>query len=210
MRLRKIRFKKAERPNWALPFFAGMAAGIVGCSLWFSEKASVTGWQDLTALSRLAYMEINSVRFFWYVMPRRLGTVWFLSLLSTTFVGVVALYFYVFWLGISGGVLASAFVSEYGIKGILLFGASLTPQIFFYVPAALMLLSWGLQVCMKLYYPSGFCGRFLRGGGEGGLEGIRGPGLLARFLWIQGVVIIGALFESYVNPNIVTKLLNIF
>lgn len=208
MRLGKIRYKRAERPNWALPFFAGFMAGIVAAYFQMDALSESGGFMGLSALDRLRFMELNTGQFFFYVLKKRFGTLWFLAVFATTFAGIILSYLYMFWLGAGGGMLLGAFILRFGVKGIFLMGAGMMPHFLCYIPACLMLVNWCFLVCSRLYYPTRVESYQRLGRLTAKKHGM--AGILLGLFWIHGVVIIGALLESYVNPNIVTKLLHVF
>lgn len=190
--------------KWLILFLFGFIAGIFMMNLWTEQFLTEGSVLDETSLARLKYLEVNKSSLLLYVLKKRLGTVWMVALLSTTFLGMLAVYGYTVWLGVSMGFLMSAFAIQFGMKGILLFVVGTFPQYLLYVPAIIWLLVWGYRMTIKLYFPDkDISGQydnkkqlFLRN--------------FIQLLMIHGVVIIGCLLESYVNPNIITKFLKIF
>lgn len=197
------RQERAGAGGWLLPFLIGFLLGVIVLVINTDSFLKGSGLLDEYTLGRLKYMQINQNAFFLYVLKKRLAPLWLLMLVSSTFLGLAALYGYTAWLGFCCGVLLSTGVIRYGMKGILLVVSGCLPHFILYAPAFLMLLYLGREVCIKLYFPhrdlSGAAGRktvLLQ--------------WIFRFLFINIVVIIGALLESYVNPVLVTKILNIF
>ncbi len=186
----------------ALPFLAGLMAGVIYVSFradsWGAEQQMV----NTALLKRLGTMEIDTGMFFWYVLRKRLTALWMLAILATTFAGLVTIYLFVFWTGISAGIMSSTLVLQFGIKGGILFAGGLLPQYLCYIPAFLMMFAWCMRVYLQLY------------GGEyaGYAEERSGKGrqLIPAILVIHGVVITGVFLESYVNPNFITEILKIF
>lgn len=203
MRFTKIRWKRAERPNWALPFFAGLLAGAALVYLNMDIFLSETGFLSPVGLARLERVELNEGVFFLYVLKKRLAVVWLAAILSTTFAGIVTTYLFVLWMGVCGGVVAAVSIMRYGIKGFLLLAGGMMPHFLCYIPAFLMLADWCFQICTKLYYP-------VRDYTEIQDRGRKRLGILRNFLLLHGVVITGAILESYVNPYVMTELLKIF
>lgn len=199
----RIRWKRAEQPNWALPFFAGFLAG--AALVYLNTEAFLTGngllsWSDL---ERLRYIEINENAFFFYALGKRLKLVWLLTILATTFVGIVTTYLFVLWAGVCGGVIGMAALQRYGLKGVWLLAGGMLPHFVCYVPAFWLLADCCMQLCMRLHYPVIDYTEMHAG---------KAPkaALLGRFLLLHGVVIIGAVLESYVNPHLLADLLKIF
>lgn len=203
MRLPKLRWKRAERPNWALPFFAGLLAGAAFVYLNPDAFLTETGFLSRSSLARVGRIELNESIFFLYVLKKRIGTVWLTAILSTTFAGIVTTYLFVLWTGICGGVVAAVSVMRYGIKGFILLAGSMMPHFLCYIPAFLMLADWAFLVCTRLYYP-------VRDYTEPYEKKLGRNKLVFNFLILHGIVIIGVILESYVNPNLMTELLKIF
>jgi len=199
VRLRKIRWKRAERPNWALPFFAGLLAGIVFVYMNSDSFLTETGFLSRLSLEQMSRMELNENAFFLYTLRKRIGTLWLVAILATTFAGIFTTYLFVFWTGICGGVLAAISIMRYGIKGLLLIAGSMLPHFLCYIPAFLMLADWCFQTCVRLYYP-------VRDYTEN-REQPKKAWIPGRLLMIHGIIIVGILLESYVNPGLMGELL---
>ncbi len=204
MRATKIRWKRAERPNWALPFFAGLLAGIV--LVYFNTEVflSESGFLSRVSLERLGRVDVNESIFFLYVLRKRIGMLWLAAILSTTFAGIVTTYLFVLWAGVCGGVVAAVSVMRYGIKGFLLLAGGMMPHFLLYIPAFLLVADWCFQICTRLYYPV----RDYTEVHTGSVS--QRAGILGNFLLFHGVVIIGAIFESYVNPVLMSEILRLF
>lgn len=190
--------------KWLFLFLFGFILGIFIINCWKEQFLTQGSMLSGMALARLKYLEVNKNSFLIYVFKKRLSNIWMLALLSTTFFGILAVYGYVIWLGAGMGFLISAFVMQYGIKGILLFLASTFPQYLLYIPAMILLLTWGYQLTVRLYFPQ------KEAAGQYVNRQQAVVRFLLRLLIVHGVVIIGCLLESYVNPNIVTNILKIF
>ncbi|MCI8946119.1 MAG: stage II sporulation protein M [Lachnospiraceae bacterium] len=203
MRFTKIRWKRAERPNWALPFFAGLVAG--AALVYMNAGIFITdmGFLSRMSLERFKRVELNENAFFFYALSKRMGPLWLAAMLSTTFAGIVTTYLFVMWLGVCMGVVASVSIMRYGIKGILLLAGSMVPHYLCYIPAFFMLADLCFRICTKLYYP-------VRDFTETYEEKTKNFGILGNFLMVHAVVIIGVVLESYVNPNVMSELLKIF
>lgn len=202
MRLQKIRWKRAERPNWALPFFAGLLAGAVLVYMNADSFLTETGFLSRLGLERLSRMDLNENAFFFYTLRKRIGTLWFVAILATTFAGIFTTYLFVFWTGVCGGVVAAVSVMRYGIKGLLLIAGSMMPHFLCYIPAFLLLADWSFQTCVRLYYP-------VRDYTENGQQQKKRR-ILGRLLMIHGIAIVGIILESYVNPGLMGELTKLF
>ena len=195
MRIMRLYGKRAERPNWTLPFFAGLAAGIFCVYLNTDSFLAENGLLSRMSLERLGRLDLNENAFFFYVFGKRLGFVWLAAILATTFAGIVTTYLLVLWIGACGGVIAAVAVMRYGIKGFLLLAGGMMPQFLLYFPAFIMLADWCIKTCLRLYYP-------IVDYTEQQPEKSKKTETIGRFLFIHGVVIIGVILESYVNPEI--------
>lgn len=203
MRFLKNR-EKTGASRWLLPFLIGFVAGVLVWNFGGRSMTEESGLLDEYTLGKISSMELNHNAFFFYVLQLRMRTLWLLAMVSSTFAGIYLLYVYVVWIGFAGGALLSVSVIRYGIKGVMLMIMSCLPQYLFYLPAIIMMLGLGYSFCVKLYYPAKDTGYFSMGRKQ----------LLVRyfllFFLIHLVVITGAVFESYVNPIFVTRLLRIF
>lgn len=154
----------------------------------------------------LMYLFENSVdrgAFFFYVLQKRLALVWLMAILSTTFAGIVTTYFFVLWVGACGGIMVSVCIMRYGFRGILLLAGGMMPQFCFYIPAFLLLAGWCFATCVRLYHP-------VQDYSVSQTEKEEKLKPMGGLLWIHGIVIVGAVLESYVNPGLVAELLKIF
>lgn len=199
----RIRWKRAGQPNWALPFFAGFFAGAALVYLNAGTFLTENGLLSRIRLERLSDARINENAFFLYVLGKRFKLIWLLIILATTFVGIVTTYLFALWMGVCGGVIGMAAVMRYGFKGVLLLAGGMLPHFVCYVPAFWMLADCCLQLCMRLHYPVVDYTEMHTDKGSR-------LALLGRFLLLHGVVIIGAVLESYVNPHLLIDLLKIF
>ena len=190
-------------PRWLLPFLIGFIAGVLLWNMGTGNWAKESGLLDEYTLGRVSNMELNHNAFFFYVLKQRVTLLWLLAIIGSTFLGIYLLYAYVLWLGLAAGVLLSTAVIRYGVKGILLIVAGCLPQYICYVPALIIMLNLSYGLCVKLYYPAK----------DKNFDGSKKQMLMQYLILFAGihlVVIIGTVFESYVNPIFVTKLLKIF
>lgn len=189
---KKIRLSK-------LLFAAGVFFGLV---LMYAGRSVLLEHTELLSENTLRQMKDTVVEgdcFFWYVLPKRVGMVLLVGILSTTWLGLAVGPCCTVWLGTSLGMLFMASMLRYGIKGILLLLVGMLPQAAAYVPAIIWLLKWSREFCMTLYYPD----RLPRQNSTLKKRAV-------QYSAILGVVITGCLLESYVNPILVSGLLKIF
>ena len=184
---------------------AGFVLGLLIMNIGKKALLENTGLLSEYTLYELKYSAVDSNAFFLYVLQKRVGVALVLAVLSTTWLGMAATWTCAAWLGISFGMLFMASILRYGIKGILLVGTGIFPQALVYFPVTLFFLQWSYEFCVAIYYPDRL---------QTGHEAVGKKQLLKKkaiqFLFLLGVVIIGCILESYVNPILVLNLLKIF
>ena len=97
---------------------------------------------------------------------------------------------------------AAVSVMRYGMKGLLLIAGSMMPHFLCYIPAFLLLADWCFQTCVRLYYPVRDYTENVQQQKKGKIPG--------RFFMIHGIVIVGIILESYVNPGLMGELTKLF
>lgn len=188
---------------------AGFMLGLLLMNIGKKALLENTGLLSEYTLYEMKYSEIDSNAFFLYVIQKRAGAALALAVLSTTWLGLAATWTCAVWLGISFGMLLMASLIRYGLKGILLILVGVFPQILVYFPVAMLLLQWSYEFCTVMYFPSR-APRSAFGGSEPVEKSVLIRKKAAHFLLLLGVVIIGCVLESYVNPKLVLNLLKIF
>lgn len=202
----KFSFKErlgAKPPLFHL-FMGGFCLGIILMNFFRQSLLMETGLLDEYTLYHLKYITIDSNVFFVYVMRERLGTVLVLTVLATTYLGLASVWIYTAFMGTAAGMLLSACVIRYGIKGLFLAVTSIFPQMLLLVPACIVLLYWCYDLCANIYFPGLVYETY----------NIRSKQKIMKkviqLCMVIGVVIIGCLLESYVNPQLVINFLKIF
>lgn len=195
---------KREGANWLLFFTFGFFVGVLLVNVktdYFLEDSLFFG-EDL--LNRLSYTSFHNEQYMVYLLQNRIGTLLFLLVAATTIFGIIILYLYVAWFGMSLGILMAVVTIRYGGKGILIFLSAIFPQEILYIPAFLFLVNLLHDLCAVIYFP----GKMFQNTYMGKKQ------FLARgifvYILILGVVIIGVFFESYVNPYFLRKILHFF
>lgn len=159
---------------------------------------------DASSLSRLRYMQIDSGAFFVFLLRKRLGAALWLCLLSTTYLGCLAVSGYAVYTGMLAGVVLSVASLRYGLMGIILMLVSVLPQYLLLVPAGILLMRWCCQVCNALYHPER--NKDMR-------YGTRKQYLCRRMVQLMVILLIiftGCLLEGYLNPLLLSGFLNLF
>ncbi|MDE6673533.1 MAG: stage II sporulation protein M [Acetatifactor sp.] len=131
-------------------FIIGICGGILLANLVKSELLSGTELLGDSALLQVRYAVIDSKSLFLRLLGQRLGEAVLLILLSTTFLGLAAVWFYAFRYGLSLGLLLATLLAGHGIKGLLLLIAGLLPQMLVYVPVWALLLAQADRTCRRL------------------------------------------------------------
>ncbi len=185
-----------------LLFIVGICGGILLANLVKSELLSGTELLGENALLQVRHAVIDSKSLFLRLLGQRLGEAILLTLLSTTFLGVAAVWFYAFRYGLSLGLLLTMFLSGYGVKGILLLVAGMLPQMLVYVPVWALLLALGERTCRRLYYLNG----------NEGLAGLKRMGvhLSAQAGLLLFALAAGCWLEAYVNPYLLRLAVKFF
>lgn len=184
--------------------FFGFFAGILGMILKQESLLYHTGFLDSYTLGPVKYLEPDTGRLLSAILMQRLGTAAFLVILSTTYLGSVAAYFYQVWSGAALGILTAGSVIRYGVKGMLLALGSLMPQQLILIPAFLILSAKCCGLCKNMYF---------RGipGGAVGRERVRflireGLNMTASILFI----VAGCFIEAYISPGVLKLVLRLF
>ncbi len=183
-------------------FIIGICGGILLANLVKSELLSGTELLGENALLQVRYAVIDSKSLFLRLLGQRLGEAILLMLLSTTFLGLAAVWFYAFRYGLSLGLLLTVLLAEHGIRGLLLLVAGLLPQMLIYVPVWALLLALAERTCRRLYYLNG----------NEGLAGLKRMGihLSAQTGLLLFMLAVGCWLEAYVNPYLLRLVVKIF
>lgn len=199
MRITGLGMKEARLP--VLPIFCiSFVAGILVMNIGKSILLENTGLFDEYTLYTMKYMTVDSNALFSYVLRERLVRLLILTVLSTTYLGLVVCVGTVIWYGMSAGAFLAALTLRYGIKGVFLAVVAVFPHYLIYVPVLLALLTW----CETLY--RGIYGRTINFGEDKAFL----PKKLIRLAAIFGAAVVSCLLEAYVNPLILLSYLRVF
>lgn len=189
---------------WMCIFAGGIIFGAILMNLGAAFFLGDDGIFNPSSLNRIRYLKVDGGSFLPYVIGQRIRPFLFLLLISATSFGTAAAYLLVAWQGIATGMLMTAAVIRFGIKGILLILAGIFPQYLLLFPAGIMMLVWCCQNCSVRYSP----GKTLWP-----VYGNRRKQLwhqTAALIWILCVVLIACVLECYVNPILMTDVVKIF
>lgn len=200
MRIKRQPSQRGHLPLFYL-FLAGLAVGIFTMNLGKSILLENTGLLDEYTLYHMKYMTVDSNALFVFVLKKRLGSMLTLTVLSTTYLGLLVCGGAIFWYGLSTGSFLTALLIRYGLKGLFLAVASVFPQYLLYVPAIVALVLWCERLNRNIYF-----NRYSP------LEErkVIQPGQVLKLFAIFGVILVGCLLESFCNPYILLMLLKIF
>lgn len=204
----KSRMSRVEKNgvyrSWLYLFLGSFLLGILIMNMGNEILLGDAGIFNTASMNRLKYIEINEGKFFAYVLRQRLGGCIVLLILSTTTLGLVSAYGVVLLQGMMTGMLMTAAVIRYGIKGLLLILGGMFPHQCLLIPGGAMMLGW----CLENYY-------WFHRYGKGTIPYFRSrrqqlfhQGIL--LLWILLVMLIGCVLESYVNPILISDLIKVF
>lgn len=195
--------EKREGANWLLFFSLGFIVGVLLVNIktdYFLEDSLFFG-EEL--LNRLSYTSFHNEQYMVYLLQNRIGILLFLLVAATTIFGIVIMYLYVAWFGMSLGILMAVVTMRYGGKGILIFLGAILPQEIIYIPAFLFLVNLLHDLCAIIYFPGKMFQNVYMGKKQFLIRGI------FYYIIIAGVVIIGVFLESYVNPYFLRNILKI-
>lgn len=189
---------------WFYLFLGSFFVGVFFMNMGNETLLTEEGIFSTASVNRLKYIEIDNGKFFKYVIKQRMGEGVAMILLSTTGIGLTAMYLWVAWQGVLAGMTVTAAIIRFGIKGLLLLLGSLFPHQLLIIPAEVMLLGWCYENSSKEQGIGGYGSSFYKSRKQGFLR--QGIGLL----WILIVILIGCILESYVNPMLISDLVKIF
>ncbi len=151
-----------------------------------SELLLHSQFLNKSTLSLIQYQESNSKSLFLYVFKERFWVIPLLFLLSTTYLSKATGYGLVLWYATGIGAVAGVAILRYGLVGLIFIACAGIPQYLVYVPAFIVAL--GLTRRRRIAEKSFFGQLFL----------------------LEVVVIIGCILESYVNPQLLEKIIYLF
>ena len=173
------------RKQFLVFFMPGFLLGIIYVNFIAANYMAEPGIFSEYFLDQFASMTIDAREYIWYLLRVRVLPYLALTVLAFTKVRKMAAVLFLFWTGISGGILISSAVANLGIRGSLLCAAGLLPQFLLYIPAYLVLL-W--------YCCTAPQNRWNR----------------QKTLFVALAMATGILLELYVNPVIVKAFLRAF
>ena len=189
---------------WFYLFLGSFLLGVLIMNMGDEVLISENGIFSQESVSRLRYIEIDSGRFFRYVLKHRMGEGALLLLLSTTGLGIFSVYVCIIWQGVLAGMTITTAIIRYGIRGMLLILGGMFPHQLLFVPAEIMLLGWCYENCSRGHFSGKYDLPYYKNRKQQYIRQAIG------LLWIIVVIIIGCILESYVNPILISDLVKIF
>lgn len=189
---------------WFYLFLGSFLLGVLIMNMGDEVFISENGIFSQASISRLRYIEIDSGRFFRYVLKHRMGEGALLLLLSTTGLGIFSVYVCIIWQGVLAGMTITTAIIRYGIRGMLLILGGMFPHQLLLVPAEIMLLGWCYENCCRGHFSGKYDLSYYKNRKQQYIRQAIG------LLWIIVVIIIGCILESYVNPILIYDLVKFF
>ncbi len=200
---RKIHLLSYKRQSSLLyPFMIGFTIGVAITNIFAQSILLQEGYFSTYSLERLQYVQIDPNKLFFGILQNRFQIVLLIFIMATTIIGIISAHLFAGWYGFSMGVMITVLINRFGLKGSILFAACILPQVIFYVPAFNSLLNECRDISYILFLPQ----RSSPYHEHGSTPSFK---RIPRILMSLGVVIIGILLESYVNPVVVTKIVTI-
>ena len=183
MRVRERSFKQQLFFAFLVSFFIGIVlSNLLGTDS-FQKNGNLTRYY----LNQFQYVEIRSSELLWHVLSRRLPIFALLMLIGTIPKSTWVHWIFVVWSGFAYGYFCVMAISGFGAKGLLLCLGALIPHFFLYVPVYVGLVELT----------------------DARRERKRWRFLVALSLLLLGFFA-GMLLESYINPVILKKMLNLY
>lgn len=179
------------RQRWLFLYFAGMAVGILFANLSAADADQVFRLCEYLIREYRRY-EVQNDKLFWYCFRERAGMFFFIAVSGLTIFGPLYHGICLIWFGFSFGALVSYATIKFGLKGILLCICGVVPQNLVYIPVVAAMLYSGWRI---------------------GKEELTKKILiiyLLVFLLLFVLLILGIFIESYVNPVLLKKILQIY
>lgn len=175
-------------------FIFSFLTGVIIATAFSEASILQNGYFSAYSLERLQYIKIDGTKLFLCIFQNRMKIILLLVIAGTTVFGICMAYLFVMWYGISMGIVTAIFVSRFGWKGGILFLACIMPQILFYIPG----FYWLIKEVI-IFFPRDNYNRYEKRKEKKMLH-------IFKIIGSIGVVIIGIVLESYVNPQVVSKI----
>ena len=199
--MKGIRKKRYDTIMMVIIFFLFFMLGIILVIIFFNGYGYRVELLSDSAIKNLSKMTWNNKVLFYQCLLKRTIVVIVLPLLTLTGLGLWAAGLYTAWFSFSMGALMEILTLEYGFSGLLLFVVGIFPHYLFYIPAYILLFRLCFQMDIDKKQMKGYSPK---------IKLMNTCNILKVIGIILGVVIIGTLFESYVNPILLKEFSNLF
>ncbi|MBQ8185000.1 MAG: stage II sporulation protein M [Lachnospiraceae bacterium] len=184
--------ERAEKKKKLLTFFlVGFGLGVFYIIfLGHSENSNML--MSSYFFSKYQYMEYSPLDLLGYILKLRIPTLAFLWLMGLTVAGSIMVLGFSLWTGFSLGLIWTMAVTKLGMAGLLLCLMSMIPQYFVYFPTFTygLLRIYEMAQNKKMTQNKKVLGVYV-----------------GAFLVTAGLVLVGAILESYVNPWLLKTLI---
>lgn len=136
----KLQKSKKQLLLFCMP---GFLLGILYTNLLSEKMVMYTGILSDSFLNQYLYTDVNSAEYVWYVIKARVFPVILVSALGCTRLKRAVVVLVLVWTGFLSGMMMTLAILKMGVKGLILCLVALTPHVFFYI-AAYMILLWYL------------------------------------------------------------------
>ena len=177
--------RAAKKKKLLLFFLTGFVLGVLYIIL-LGRSESSNMLMSSYFFSKYQYMEYSPVDLLGYILKSRFSVLLFLWLMGLTVIGTMTVLLFSLWAGFSLGMILTMAVVKLGMAGILLRVVSMVPQYLVYFPA----FTFGL---LRVY--------------EMGQNKKPTTAYVLAFLVTAGLVLVGGMLESYVNPVLLKSLI---
>lgn len=181
------------KDRFLIVLFIGLITGTIIANVVGIKHISDWGIFDSGFMERYMSVNIDSKNLWLYVIRSRLKDVIFLFLIGLTSISIQIAMLYMFYIGMGIGLIISMAVMQYGIYGVWLYVVSVFPQYIFYGFAIYIIIRW---LNVKIVSDRTKSSHTTR--------------ILTLIPVTCCVVIIGTLAEAFINPMIMTKIINSF
>lgn len=182
-------------------FGGGFLFGIIITNLIGKNYVEEMGILSDYFIQRYRYASIKNTDLFFYILKKRILVMAGIWAMGFSALGVISVWIFVGWFGVSLGILLTASVIRFGLGGLLFSLGALLPHYLVYIPVLIILIGKVYDTCIRIYYPKKV------------EECIDKKKIyieyIVFFILLMSVCIIGVLLESYVNPIIFKKILRI-
>jgi hypothetical protein len=145
-------------------------------------------------LIHFQYTKINYNQLFFYIFQERFKFLFIILILGITNIGIPVICGFFLWIGFTGGVFLSVAILKFGLKGLAVSIAGVIPHFLVYVPLFIIYADKVMdkKLTQKIKYKK---------------ENVKAD-ILFVLIGI-GLWMIGILMESYLNPPILKKMIEI-